>query len=235
MAIKGKRRGRTRPRTVATAPRQFLVPPKTPLFRRTGTQVFLVVLFWAAVFAIVVGVGLASENDRKAAHIEQFTNLVNGALSSESVSQNIGVSHLILPEMGEAIPQLRQGAVEPDEIVAQSRDWQERALGAAGKIGGIETEEVALVEARNLMEQGLTLYAALARQVGVAARLEGEEQQDLLTGIEEQLQSAAVVFDTGFGKLLEERRLAGLPVGTGPPAIPGAPGGVPGIPEIPGT
>jgi hypothetical protein len=235
MAIKGKRRGRSRPRTVATAPRQFLVRPKAPLFRRTGTQVFLVVLFWAAVFAIVVGVGLASENDRKAAHIEQFTNLVNGALSSENVSQSIGVSHLILPDMGEAIPQLRQGSVQPDEIVAQSRDWQKRALAASAKIGEIETDEVPLVEARTMMEQGLVLYAGLARQIGVAARLEGDEQQDLLTGIEEQLQSAAVVFDTGYGKLLEERRLAGLPVGTAPPAIPGAPGGAPGLPEIPGT
>jgi hypothetical protein len=234
MAIKGKRRGKSRPRTVATAPRPFLVPPKTPLFRRTGTQVLLVVLFWAAVFSIVVGVGLASESDRRAADIDQFTNLVDGALASESVSQSIGVSHLILPEMGEAIPKIQQGSVRPDEIVAQSRSWQRRALAASGKISEIQTEEAPLVEARSLMEQGLALYAALARQVGVAARLDGEEQQDLLTGIQEQLQTAAVVFDSGYGKLLEERRKAGLPVSTSPPAFPGAPG-APGIPEIPGT
>lgn len=229
MAIKGKRKGRSRPRGVATAPRPFLVPPKTPIHRRTGTQVFLAVLFWAAVFAVVVGVGLASEADRRADHIDQFTNLVNGALTSENVSQNIGASHLVLPEMGQAIGQLRQGDAPPGLIAKQSGGWQERALAASGKIGRIETEEVALLEARSLMEQGLQLYAALARQVGVAARLDGPEREDLLTGIEEQLQPAAVVFDTGFGKLLEERRRAGLPVGTGAPPIPGG-GGIPGLP-----
>jgi hypothetical protein len=228
MAIKGKRKGRSRPRTVATAPRQFLVPPRTPLFRRAGTHVLLVVLFWAAVFSVVVGVGLASEADRRAQHIDQFTNLVNGALSSESVAQSIGASQLVLPEMGQALSEIRQGRVEPGQLVAQSRDWQRRALTAASKITRIQTDEAQLVEARSLLEQGLELYAALARQLGVAARLEGSEQQDLLTGIEEQLQSAAVVFDTGYGKLLEERRRAGLPVATGPPGIPG--GGIPGLP-----
>jgi hypothetical protein len=172
--------------------------------------------------------GLASEADRRAQHIDQFTNLVNGALSSENVSQSIGASQLVLPEMGQALSQIRQGSVEPDQIVAQSRDWQRRALAASSKISRIQTNEAQLVETRSLLEQGLELYAALARQLGVAARLEGPMQQDLLTGIEEQLQSAAVVFDTGYGKLLEERRRAGLPVATGPPQIPG--GGIPGLP-----
>lgn len=228
MAIKGKRRGRSRPRTVATAPRQFLVPPKTPLFRRTGTQVLLVVLFWAAVFSVVVGVGLGSEADRQADQVDQFTNLVNGALSSENVSQSIGASQLVLPEMGQAISQLHQGGGVPEGLVTESREWQRRALAASSKIGRIETDQAPLVEARSLLGQGLDLYAGLARQVGVAARLEGSEQEDLLTGIEEQLQAAAEVFDTGFGKLLEERRRAGLPVATGPPTIPG--GGIPGLP-----
>jgi hypothetical protein len=232
MAIKGKRKGKSRPRGVATAPRPFLVPPKTPVLRRAGIQVLLMSLFWGAVFAIAVGVGLASESERRADHIDQFTNLVDGALASEGASQRLGINHLILPEMGQAISQLRQGSTTPKEIAGQSRDWNQRALAASAKIGRIETEEAQLVEARTLMEQGLQLYAALARQVGVAARLQGPEQRDLVTGIEEQLQSAAVVFDTGFGKLLEERRLAGLPVGTAPPTVPGAPG-IPGG-EIPG-
>ena len=227
MAIKGKRKGRSRPRTVATAPRQFLVPPKTPLFRRTGIQVFLVVLFWAAVFSTVVGFGLASEADRRAEHIEQFTNLVNGALASESASQSLGASQLILPEMGQAISQLRQGGAKAEDVATQARDWQKRALAASAKIGRIETEEANLVEARTLMQQGLDLHASLARQVAVAAGLEGKAREDLLTGIEEQIQSAQVVFDTGYGKLLEERRRAGLPVATGPPGIPG---GIPGLP-----
>ncbi|HJV04987.1 MAG TPA: hypothetical protein VJ868_06975 [Actinomycetota bacterium] len=227
MAIKGKRRGRSRPRAVATAPRQFLVPPKTPLFRRTGTQVLLVVLFWAAVFSIVVGFGLASEADRRAQHIDQFTNLVNGALASESVSQSLGASHLILPEMGQAITELRQGRAAEADVAASARDWQRRALAASSKIGRIETEEANLVEARTLMQQGLDLHAAVARQVGVAGGLEGQARNQLLTGIQEQLQAAQVVFDTGYGKLLEERRRAGLPVATGPPGIPG---GIPGLP-----
>jgi hypothetical protein len=227
MAIKGKRKGKSRPRAVATAPRQFLVPPKTPLFRRTGTQVLLVVLFWAAVFSIVVGFGLASEADRRAAHIEQFTNLVDGALASESVSQSLGASHLILPEMGQAVSQLRQGNARAQDVATQAADWQERALAASSKIGRVETDEANLVEARTLMQQGLDLYAALARQMAVAAALDGGTLQDLLTGIEEQLQSAQVVFDAGYGKLLEERRRADLPVATGPPTVPG---GIPGLP-----
>jgi hypothetical protein len=230
MAIKGKRKGRSRPRTVATAPRPFLVPPKTPLFQRPGTQVFLVVLFWAAVLSTVVGFGLASEADRRADDINQFTSLVNGALASEQVSQNLGASQLILPEMGQAIAELRQGNANSGRLEEQARDWQERALAAASKIGRIESDQPSLVEAGTLMRQGLQLSASMARALGVAARLEGGEQEDLLVSIEEQSQAAQVVFHAGFGKMLEERRRADLPItpGGGSP-IPG--GGIPGLPR----
>ncbi len=229
MAIKGKRRTRTRSgRTVAMAPRAFLVPPKTPLMRRTGTKVVLVLLGWTLVFGVLVMADAQSDADRRREEISEFTSLVETRLYQGGVAQQSFAGPLVLPQLGEAVSQLQAGQGNEAELVENTASWSDVAQGASDGIGGIDIDLAGLKEARNLMQQGLELYAGLARQVAVAAELEGRSRTALLETIGEQMSTAATIFDTGYGALQEERRLAGLPTSAGlPGGLPDDFGGLP--------
>jgi hypothetical protein len=233
VAIKGKRRARTRSgRTVATAPRPFLVPPKTPLMRRTGTKVVLVLLGWAVVFGVLVLADAQSDADRRREEISEFTSLVETQLYQSGAAQQSFAGPLVLPQLGQAVSQLQAGEAKEAELTENTASWADVAERAGNQIGGLDVDLAGLKEARNLMQQGLDLYAALARQVGLAVELEGRSQQTLLETISQQMTTAATIFDSGYGALQEERRLADLPTSTSPPG--GLPGDFGGLPPIPG-
>jgi hypothetical protein len=232
MAIKGKRRTRHRTsRAPGQGPRAFLVPPKTPLLQRTGTKVALVILAEAVVFMFLILAGAQTESDERRDQVSEFTTLVQAQLYQSGAAQQSFAGPVILPEMGEAISQLSAGqAQDPGQIVESAQGWAEVTEQAGQRIGQIEAEGLELKEARNLMEQGLVLYSGLADEVRTAAQLEGVIQRQLIVSIGEQLNSAATVFDMGWGKLQEERRKAGLETQSVLPGdLGGLPGGVPGL------
>ncbi len=233
MAIKGKRRGRSRSgRTVTTAPRPYLVPPKTPLMRRTGTKVVLVLLAEVVVFALLVMADAQSDADRRRDQIAEFTSLVEAQLYQGGAAQQSFTGPLVLPQLGEAISQLQTGGGDQQGLAEDAASWSEVAERAADGIAGIDTDLAGLREARNLMEHGLELYAGLAQQVGLASELEGRSRRTLLETIGRQIIVAATIFDTGYGALQEERRLADLPTSSSPPG--GVPDDFGGLPPIPG-
>lgn len=232
MAIKGKRRTKHRSsRPVAGAPRPYLVRPKTPLFQRTGTKVVLVVLGWSLVFLLLVLAGAQTKADDRRDQISEFTTLVQAQLYQSGAAQQSFTGPLILPELGQAVSELQAGEVKnPDEVATNAEGWAEVATQAGNNVGQIEAEGLALAESRNLMKQGLLLYAGLADQIRVAVQLEGVEQRQLSETIAEQMGVAATVFDSGWGKLQEERRRAGLQTEAVLPGdLGGLPGGVPGL------
>jgi hypothetical protein len=232
MAIKGKRRTRHRSsRPVARAPRPFLVPPKTPLFQRTGTKVVLVVLAEAVVFGVLVLAGAQTESDEHRDQVSEFTSLVQAQLYQSGAAQQNFMGPLIIPELGQAVSQLTAGeARNTDQIAEDAQSWAEVAGRAGQRIGALEAEGIELKEARNLMEQGLLLYAELADEVRIATQLEGDTLEQLMATIGEQLNLAATIFDTGWGKLQEARRQAGLETQSVLPGdLGGLPGGVPGL------
>jgi hypothetical protein len=233
MAIKGKKKSRGRPRAVATAPRPYLVPPKTPLFRRKGTQFVLLLLL----FGLITGVALAyrtyRDNRVHLEAVEDFGGQVERPLL-EGVARPLSGRMLVLPEMGQAIGQLLGGQGNAAKTLEPAETWEESATQAAAAIAGVESEVAELERARDGMEQGLRLYAAIAADLQLAAELEGPPQKRLLRNAHEELGVAAEVFDGGWRLLLIERHRAGLPdpaLGI-PPGFPGAPGG--GAPVIPG-
>lgn len=228
MAIKGKRRGRSRSgRTVATAPRPYLVPQKTPLLRRTGAKFVLVLLAEVFVFALLVMAGAQSDADRRREEISEFTTLVEAQLYQGGAAQQSFAGPLILPQLGEALSQLAETGNQ-QELVENTASWSEVAERAGDGIAQIDADLAGLKEARNLMEQGLDLFSGLAQQVGLAAELEGRSQRTLVETIGRQITVAATIFDTGYGALQEERRLAGLPTSTSPPGgLPPDFGGLP--------
>jgi type II secretory pathway pseudopilin PulG len=232
MAIKGKRKTRHRSsRTVAGAPRPYLVRPKTPLFQRTGTKVVLVILGWSLVFLVLVLAGAQTKADDRRDQISEFTTLVQAQLYQSGAAQQSFTGPLILPELGQAVSELQSGELRnPDEVATNAEGWADVATQAGNNIGQIEAEGLGLTESRNLMEQGLLLYAGLADEIRVAVQLEGVQQRELSGTIAEQMGVAATVFDTGWGKLQEERRKAGLQTESVLPGdLGGLPGGVPGL------
>jgi hypothetical protein len=229
VAIKGKRRTRSRSgRTVATAPRPYLVRPKTPLFRRTGTKVVLVVLAEALVFGLLVLGDAQTDEDAARQEVSEFASLVDAQLYQGGVAQQSFAGPLILPQLGETISQIRTGQAKEADVLENAASWSELATGAADGLAEVQTDRPGLKEARKLMEQGLRLYASLADEVRVAVQLEGRPQKELIDAIGRQLEAAATVFDTGYGMLQEERRKVGLQTQSAVPS--GIPGGIPGLP-----
>jgi hypothetical protein len=189
----------------------------------------MVVLAEAVVFLVVVLAGAQTESEDRRDQISEFTSLVQAQLFQSGAAQESFAGPVVLPEMGQAISQLSAPGNEgTDQIVENAEGWADVATQAGRNIGALEAEGVGLREARNLMEQGLLLYAELADEVRVAAVLEGRPREELTGTIGEQLNLAATIFDTGWGKLQEESRKAGLETQSGLPGG-GLPGGVPGL------
>lgn len=213
---------------MAGAPRSYLVPPKIPLFRRTGTKFVLVLVAEALVFLVLVVAGAQTEADRRRDQISEFTTLVQAQLYQSGAAQQSFTGPLILPEMGQAVAQMDAGQVEdPDQIAESAEGWTDVATGASDAIRQIEAEGLELKEARNLMGQGLAMFAELAAQVRVTVRLEGPDQRELIESINDQMNLSAQIFDAGWGKLQEARRVAGLETQA---VLPGDLGGIPGLP-----
>lgn len=226
MAIKGKKKPKSRSgRAVAAAPRPFLVPPKTPPFRRTGTKVLLVILIEAAVFGALLLAGAQSEEDAYRDHITQFGSLVESALYTSGAAQPLPAGPLVLPELGQTLSQLQAGEAKEKDVLDRAESWSEVTSTAAGDIAKIQAEGVPLTESRRLMQQGLRLYSALAGEIRVAAQLEGDAQTQLVETIGQQYLLAGEIFDAGYQKLQEERRKAGIPTESSPagPLDPGVP------------
>jgi hypothetical protein len=233
MAIKGKRRTRHRSsRSAARAPRPFLVRPKTPLFRQTGTKVVLVVLAEAVVFVILALAGAQTEADERRDRITEFGSLVEAELYRDGAAQQSFAGPLVLPELGQAVAELASGEVkDPETMTADAEGWARVAREAGDALGRITADGAELAEARDLMKQGLLLYSALAQEIRLAAELEGSQQQQLVDTLTEQMNVAAGIFDTGWGKLQEARREAGLETEAPlPGGLGGVPGGIPGLP-----
>lgn len=233
MAIKGKRKSKARSgRAVAVAPRPFLIPPKTPLMRRTGTIVVLVLLAEALVFTMLAVADARSEADARREQVREFGSLAEAQLYQGGAAQPSFGSPLVLPEMGQALGTLQGGEApqkELDQISESAGSWGEISRGAANEIGELEAGSRALEESRDLMRDGLRLYGEIADQLRLASQLEGESQRQLLTSLGEQLLLAADIFDRGYAKLQFERQDVGLETSSVPPGG-GFPGGFPGLP-----
>jgi hypothetical protein len=202
--------------------------------------VVLVVLAEAVVFVFLALAGAQTEADERRDRITEFGSLVEAQLYREGAAQQSFAGPVVLPQLSQAVAELASGQVQdPEAMATDAEGWAQVAREAGDGLGRIATDSAELVEARNLMEQGLLLYSALAREVRVAAELEGTQQQRLVEALAEQMNVAATIFDTGWGKLQEARLEAGLEI-QAPPAgglggLPGGlPGGIPGgIPGLP--
>ncbi len=234
MAIKGKKKSRGRTRVVATAPRPFLVPPKTPLFRRKSIQLVLILLLEGIIAAVAIGYRIYRDDAVHTAAVQEFGTGVDTFLQGNGVGQPIPGAVLVLPQMAESIAQLRNGKGDPGEVLSNARAWEEAAAKTAEQIGSLEVEPAPLKAARLSMRQGLQMYSAVAANLQVAAGLEDRPQKDLLDNLGIELQVAGEVFDTGYQILQDERRkadlleppsLGGFPGGGGPGGVPGLPGG----------
>jgi hypothetical protein len=243
MAIKGKRKGKARSgRTVTAGPRPVYVQPKTPLFQRTGMKVVLVLFLEALVFAILVGFDAQSDTERHQEAVTEFSQLVDAAMAQEGAVQSLPGGALVLPELGQTIPTLGTEDAVPEEIVEKAEVWSTQASGAADRVGQVELPEEGSLEpeqrgrlasAREEMERGLLMYSTLADEVGIAAQIDGDLQDQAIASVQEFFLLAGSTFDAGYSQLQEVRDEVGLlpSTATPPGGLPGGlPGGIPGLP-----
>lgn len=228
MAIKGKRRARGTRRGVAGAPRPHLVIPRKPLFQRRSVQVTLLVVLVTGIAALVWWGMARQRNARQLAaekeDVSSFATFVEESLRTNGVGQPVLTQYLILPELGSAVSQLREGQGNMKQLAEQAKNWAKQALDAADTIRKLQPDLGELKEARSLMRRGLELYAGLAESVAVAAGLQGKPRRDLVDAVETQLTAAAEVWDTGWGKVTTVKARLGI---LQPAPLPG-PGGLPG-------
>jgi hypothetical protein len=242
MAIKGKKKPKARSGRVVTAgPRPAYVPPKVPLFQRTGTKFLVALIAEALIFALLVGFGEQSRADRQRAQIGEFTTLVEASLSGAGeLIQPLPTGAQVLPELPTRLGDLQAGGADPEMLMEEAESWADAMDGAATNILEVQVEyevldtdqRLALAAARDLLERGLQMFSGLAEQLAVAAQIEGEPQEDLIASMQDQLTVAGATFQAGYGQLQEVRRKAGLPTVANVPGggFPQMPGGIPGAP-----
>jgi hypothetical protein len=229
MAIRGKKKTRGRPRVVATAPRPYLVPAKTPLLRRKSTQFVLLLLLFGVIAGVATAFRISRDNREHLEAVQEFENQVEQPIIAGDVGQPTSGRMLILPQMGQAIGQLLGGQGNPEELLKPAENWERSATEAAEAVGEVETDLQELKEARGGIERGLRLYAAIAADLQLARDVDRGVRDRLVRNIGEELAVAAAVFDAGWSKLLVERHRAGLPDPTLglPPGFPGGGSQVP--------
>jgi hypothetical protein len=245
MAIKGKRKPKSRAgRVVTPGPRPAYVPPKVPLFQRTGAKFLFVLVIELAFFALLVGFGEQSAADREKSAVKEFGVLVDSALAQAGGEiQPITGASVVLPQFQTTLNGLLgEEPLSPEDAKAQADAWAESLTTAADALSEVDVPDeglepvqvVALTEARTEMDRGLRMYVRLTDQFEVASKVEGITQQELITSINALLASAADNFDAGYGKLQDIRNRLGIPLASAQPPMTGLPSGIPGggVPPI---
>jgi hypothetical protein len=220
MAIKGKGKSKARSGRVVTAgPRPAYVPPKVPLFQRTGAKFTFALVVELAIFSLLVGFGEQSEGDRERSAVGEFTSLVDTALFQGPAVQPLPSGAAVLPELGATLSTLTSADAPPaEDMVEQAQGWADAILAVGDDLSAVEVpaedlepdQILSLTEARTFMERGLAMYAGVAQEVGVAAEIDGEPQKRLIATIQSQLQVAGSTFDAGYGKMQQVRQELGL-------------------------
>lgn len=223
MAIKGKRKGKSRPRSVATAPRPFLVAPRTPPLRRRPVQVFLILFVLAGFVALGAGLRSAQNEAERTADIQEFAARIDAEFARSGIVQQFGGPPIVLPEIQAAFVDLERRKLDPAKVREDAEGWRESSTVLADAVGTIGAESVELKQARELMRGALELYASVAGQIGSAAQLDADSRQSLVGSLQEQLDLARSFFEIGWGMLSTERDRAGIPA----VQQPLVPGGVP--------
>jgi hypothetical protein len=232
MAIKGKKKPKARSgRVVTPGPRPAYVPPKVPLFQRTGAKFVVALIAEALIFSLLVGFGEQSQADRQREKIGQFSALLDASLApAGDAIQPFPGGAQVLPQLPTRLGELQAPeAPDPDTVIGEAASWSSALNRAADRVATVQVpqedldpdQRLGLTEARNLIQRGLRVFAGLADQLRVAAQIDGSPQTELITAIQTQLQVAGETFQAGYDRLANVRSEAGLE----PPAA--APGGLP--------
>ena len=169
-----------------------------------------------ALILVVVGLAMFSNakqeaDERKQAQetLENYTDQVNALL--QRVSQ----------------PATEMGAVAaepPDDLAAVAEEWTTTFTGAQAETAQFFAPEGAAASTQ-LFTQSINLLKAAAETLSVAATLEGKQQQELISAVSTQVQTASGVWDAGVTVLDDARDDVDLsasgissPVSNTPPA-----------------
>ena len=187
---------------------------KVPWYKTTKGQTIAGI---TALILVVVGLAMFSNakkeaDERKQAQetLENYTDQVNALV--QRISQP-------------ATDMAAVAATPPEDLAADAKDWTTTFTGAQSETAQFFAPEEATASSQ-LFTQSINLLKAAAETLSVAATLEGKQQQDLISAVSTQVQTAAGVWDAGVTVLDDARDEVDLgasgvpsPVSNTPPAV----------------
>jgi hypothetical protein len=254
MAIKGKRKPKSKSKPVARAPRRAPVEIKTPWPQRRWVQVtaaFVVGLFAMALVVWVTN-GLrqnraeadaaasasaeAKAAGKKLAAATAWQTAADGAIA-QAGTVNQGLPPTIFVDMSTAIDAMAKKGTVPAGAEQAFADAQSNAKKAIDAIDGFdltgtirdqgfdEVQATTFTSSKERMLEGLQLYRRAAQAAALAARSTDPAQVEDLSKLAADLRdSAALVFNAGWQEYQSALRAGGVP-NIPPGPIPGLPGG----------
>lgn len=243
MAIKGKKKARGGGRSVARAPRPVLVAARTPVLKRTGIRVTLVLVLLALAALITILALRARDESRKKEDATQDVKELETRMNAIFTAKNVGApdglgGFAVLPELGSTLSQVQTGEAKAAEVKTKAEQWEKDAREASEKLAALATGSSELVaadlgSAKALIQQGVTLYASIAKSLAVAVGIEDKDARTkLVESLLEQSSTASSVLSSGFQRITTIKTELEIPIATGAPPGAGFPGGIP--PGVPG-
>ena len=225
MAIKGKKksqqRGSQARRRPAMAPRPATGrTQKLPWYKTTAGQTIAGI---TVLILVVVGLAMysnakseADQRDRAQGSLENYTDQVNALL--ERISEP-------------ATEMAALAGTPPEDLAADAEEWTTAFTGAQAETAQLFAPEGASASSQ-LFTQSINLFKAAAETLAVAATLEGKQQQELISAVSTQVQTAGGVWDAGVTVLEEARDEVELGAsGVGSPVSAPAPEAAPPAPS----
>lgn len=192
---------------------------KVPWYKTTKGQTLAAI---SALILIVVGLVMFSNAKKEADELEQAQQTLDNYTDQVSALQQ---------RISQAATEMAAAPLTPPEdLEADAKEWTTTFTGAQAETAQFFAPDGAEASGQ-LFTQSINLFKAAAETLTVAAGLEGKQQQDLISAVSTQIQTAGGVWDAGVTVLDEARddvelSASGLssPISNTQPAIQATPG-----------
>ena len=193
---------------------------KVPWYKTTKGQTIAAI---SALILVVVGLAMFSNAKKEADQRAQ---------AQETLENYTDQVNALQQRISQAATEMAAAAASPTEPLeaADVKEWTTTFTGAQAETAQFFAPEEATASSQ-LFTQSINLFKAAAETLTVAAGLEGKEQQDLISAVSTQVQSASGVWDAGVSVMDDARDEVELsasgvasPVSNTQPAIQATPG-----------
>jgi hypothetical protein len=238
VAIKGKTKAKSKPRSVARAPRAVPVDVKPPFFLRRWVQVLLAFVAGVGVMVVLIWAtnGVRDQNrtkeqtrTRESARrvVQEWQTTVDSALSTFGPAQAGGAPPTLFPDLSAAIDATSKGE-PPNDLEQVAKDAGHLAGTTSDTLEGVELstliadkglraeEAIWVLDSQKRMAFAFKLYGQVAGLMGDAAKATDAEQVQLAKRASSIAQLAVDAFQDGYQNYTNALASVGLFTGGTP-------------------